>query len=461
VKSSSGKILPREQALYFILGTIMNQTDYRSMQATSARSSVLGAVKSVKSYNKSLVDYHKNPSKYKGEPRFPKYKGSYSMNRNDGRYIFAIGNFKVNKKTGTITVNGTYELDSVYIDDSLGEVKQIRIVPKPTMGMCVVEVVYENKTENTNNSHNVMGIDIGVNNLAAITITDISGNVIYSEIVDGKPLKSINQYFNKETAKTKSEYCGNGNFMWKKVKNKNGKVEDVKIALSGKKLKTLSRKRYNKIETYMHTMSKHVIDVAKTHHVGHIFVGHNDNWKQNCNMGCFGNQRFVCIPFNRFISMLEYKGNNAGIVVTQIKEDYTSKCSALDGEEICKHEKYMGIRRKGKRCKEFVTSDGILVNADINGSLNILRRGLDILTGEKNSKIKPNQTIFVPRRYNNTMTKEKNATQSFSAEIPENMYGKSEETKISLKSEATVDSHKDTKLPLEEHIGLDSECQLS
>ena len=108
-------------------------------------------------------------------------------------------------------------------------------------------------------------------------------------------------------------------------------------------------------------------------YISTLIVGYNKNWKQDVDLGLICNQKFVQIPFLKFVKQLEYKCAMKGIKVVRQEESYTSKCSFFDDEKICKHESY-----KGKRIERglFRTGSGKLVNADLNGSLNILKKYL-------------------------------------------------------------------------------------
>ncbi|MBQ9596324.1 MAG: IS200/IS605 family accessory protein TnpB-related protein, partial [Synergistaceae bacterium] len=133
------------------------------------------------------------------------------------------------------------------------------------------------------------------------------------------------------------------------------------------------------INDYLHKASRYIVNQLVSNDVTELIIGYNAGWKQDIKMGRKGhsrregNQRFQFIPFYKFISMLTYKCALAGIAVTTNEESYTSKCSFLDNEEICKHDKY-----KGKRIKRglFRASSGRLINADVNGALNILKKYL-------------------------------------------------------------------------------------
>lgn len=115
-------------------------------------------------------------------------------------------------------------------------------------------------------------------------------------------------------------------------------------------------------------------DLMAENKIGNCFIGHNDGWKQEVNIGKRNNQNFVSIPHSQLIWMMEYKAKEAGVNVETHNESHTSKCSFLDNEDICHHDEYIGKRKKRGL---FVSSDGRMLNADINGAANILRRGLD------------------------------------------------------------------------------------
>src|SRR5262249_12898730 len=134
---------------------------------------------------------------------------------------------------------------------------------------------------------------------------------------------------------------------------------------------TLTSKRNRQINNYLHLASRRIVDVLIEHHIGTLVIGKNDGWKQEINLGDRTNQNFVQIPHARFIEVLTYKAERVGIKVILTEESYTSKCSFLDNEPIGKHEVYMGKRvHRGL----FRASDGRKLNADVNGSYNIMRK---------------------------------------------------------------------------------------
>jgi len=210
----------------------------------------------------------------------------------------------------------------------------------------------------------VASLDLGVNNL--ITLVD---NLMGEEnrepiIINGRPIKSINQFYNKRRAFLQSELSVSG----QKTSKACPECEAYR-----RELIKITDWRNKKIDDYMHKTSRFVMNYCLEHKIGHIVIGKNDGWKQSINIGKRNNQNFVFIPFDKLIQQIQYKAKLIGIVVTTEEESYTSKCSALDLEEIGKHEDHAYA---GKRVKRglFKTALGILINADVNGALNILRK---------------------------------------------------------------------------------------
>ena len=139
------------------------------------------------------------------------------------------------------------------------------------------------------------------------------------------------------------------------------------------RIEILTRKRNNKISNFIHNTSKHLIDYCIQNNISNIVVGYNEGWKQQVNNGKRNNQNFVGIPFRAFINQVEYKAEQVGITLIKHEESYTSKCDALSLEDLKHKEKGQYF---GKRIKRgmFKSRTGEILNADINGSLNILRK---------------------------------------------------------------------------------------
>lgn len=333
----------------------LKDEDYFAMTKNHSASQVIIQVdRTMKSWFASLKAYKKDSSKFRGRPRIPSYKKKDELNC----LIYTYADAKL-QKDGTINISKKIKLP---IHTNLKNFQQIRLVPKT--GFIQVEIIY-NKEINDNrlDQTRAIGIDLGLNNLMAITSN--IGNI--SNLVNGRPLKSINQYYNKRKAHLTSL------------------LEKSKLK-SSKRLRRLEMKRTCKIKDYLHKTSRRIVELMEQNNIGTCFIGHNKGWKQEVEMGKKNNQNFVSIPYSLLINMLRYKLEEKGGVLVELNEAYTSKCSFLDNEEIRKHESY-----KGKRVKRglFLSGDGKALNADINGSLNILKRGMGFSFKVENEIFRP------------------------------------------------------------------------
>ena len=162
------------------------------------------------------------------------------------------------------------------------------------------------------------------------------------------------------------------NGMWHTTKT--GKT---KRAERSKREDLLTNKRNNRVKTFMHQASHKILDVVSGWGCNTIIIGHNDNWKKESNMGSVNNQKFVQVPFNQLVSMITYKAEAIGINVIMTEESYTSKASALHGDDLPTYNKTDGQEHlfNGMRVSRGLYKSGkALINADVNGSLNIIRK---------------------------------------------------------------------------------------
>ena len=150
-----------------------------------------------------------------------------------------------------------------------------------------------------------------------------------------------------------------------------GKYQDFNYNSS--KIANLSYKRNKRINDFLHKTSRYLVDFCVKHKIGTIVIGRNKEWKESIQLGRITNQNFVYIPFYKLFKMLEYKCKRIGIKLVQQEESYTSKCDSLSFEEVKRHDTYKGSRIKRGL---FLSSIGKVLNADINGALNILRKYL-------------------------------------------------------------------------------------
>ena len=295
--------------------------------------------KNWKSYFVAIKDWECNPDKYLGKPKLPKYL------RKDGRFLWIIPNNQLyyNYQKSTIYIRNRLLNDYDWKCRCLGRPIQVRFVPKNTC--FVMEIIYEIEVNNvTMVNGNIVSIDLGLNNLVTLT-SNIGKSPI---VINGKPLKSINQKYNKERARIQSELKKCNNMDW------------------SHRLDLLTFKRFCKIKNYMHNVSAYVIKWCIENHIDTLIVGKNNKWKQNKkNM-----QNFIFIPYDMLLKQLKYKCENIGIKYIEVNESYTSGTSYLDNELPIKE--YYNKERRVKR--GLFQAKNMLINADVNGSLQIMRK---------------------------------------------------------------------------------------
>nr|WP_293110491.1 transposase [Okeania sp. SIO2F4] len=217
--------------------------------------------------------------------------------------------------------------------------QQVRIIPK--LNYYVIEVVYESiEVKLDLYEYNVASVDLGVNNLATVT-SNKKGFQPF--IINGRPVKSINQFYNYKKGKLQSEL--------KKTKSSN-------------RIKRLSTKRNFKIDDYLHKTSRYIINHPIKNQIGVLVIGNNPNWKQDINLGRKNNQNFVQIPFFKLIEQLKYKAKLVGIKVIINEESYTSIASFLDWDDLPVYQKSVKHRFSGKRVKRglYKASNGVKYN---------------------------------------------------------------------------------------------------
>ena len=358
-----GKKVPPFKELYHLL---KNSDDYQRLPTKVAQLVIKQVSKVFKSYFAALREYKKNPQKFLGKPKLPKYKHK-EKGRNKVSYNYQAVSITWLKK-GFISPSGL----NLKIPTKLTKINELRIIPKGNGKYYVVEVVYEKEPEPINENGKFAAIDIGLNNLATVASNDPRFKPF---IICGKAIKSCNQQYNKRKARLQS-------FL---PKNK----------YTSRKLEALTLKRNNKMDYYIHTASRFIVNKLLERGVNHLVIGKNEAWKQQINLGKKTNQKFVSIPHSRLISQLQYKCELVGIEVTITEESYTSKCSFLNMEPIEKHDAYLGKRVKRGL---FKSSDGIQYNADLNGALNILRKvaGNSVFDGKLVRRLVVSPVRFTP-----------------------------------------------------------------
>jgi putative transposase len=333
---------------------------YKALPSKVAQQVLRLLEKNWKSFFEAVKAYKETPSKFKARPRLPTYK-----HKTQGRTVLvytmqAVSRGKRTLERRIIVPSG---LDiQVKTQQDPSRLAQVRIVPKH--GFYVVEVVYESeRTQTAVDPTMRAGIDIGMNNLAALT-SDKPGFV--PVIVNGRGIKATNQFYNKRKAQLQKRLGKTG---------------------TTPRMERMTNTRNRRIDHDLHTASRFIVALLVSEGIGTLAIGKNDGWKQEAHLGHRTNQHFVQISHARFIQMLTYKAEAVGIRVLLTEESYTSKASFLDRDPLPTWKSGQKSEQtfSGKRIKRglYRTKDGTLINADINGASNILRKVVPNAFGPK------------------------------------------------------------------------------
>lgn len=331
-----------------------NENYNSSLPKQSAQHVIKDACNSFKGWFRALKSYKRDPSKFIGKPKMPKYRKSGSV------YIVKLTNQDAvlykNKFGYEVKFPKTKHRLNFTNKAKDKKLKEVNI--KCEYGVYKITYLFEDKTGLAENKGNIVcGIDLGVNNIAAIQTSN--GD---SLLVKGKFIKSKNQWYNKKIAKNLSGQT----------------IGTTNKTISSKALNRLYRNRKLFMEDVMHKISKKIIEWCISKDVSTIVIGSNKFWKQNINIGKVNNQTFTQIPFSLLIGYIENKANKVGIKVIRTEESYTSKASFLDLDDIPVYDKSEANKHifSGKRISRgiYKSSNGFCFNADLNGAGNILRK---------------------------------------------------------------------------------------
>lgn len=316
-----------------------NQVDFRNLPSVVSQQVVAQVFSVTKSWMKSKKEYEKNPSKFLSRPKLPKYKRGKKQNM----VVFTASACRLKSDGYIHFVKNIISPIKTKIGDN--KLCQVRIIPQATC--YVVEVIYEKKEQDLNlNKDNVLSIDLGLNNIC----TCISNVGISPFIVNGKVIKSFNQWYNKKKARLMSLIGDKG---------------------TSRRINKMTCYRNCWISDKIHKISRYIIDICRSNNIGTIVIGQNRGWKQEINLGKRINQKFVEIPFSDLINKISYKAKLIGINLITHEESYTSKIDHMAFEPLKKQDAYLGKR---KRRGLFQSSIGKLINADINGAIGIGRK---------------------------------------------------------------------------------------
>ena len=334
---------------------LKNSENYKKLNSNMAQQILKEADESFKSFFSLLKLAKKGQYDFK-DIKLPKYLAK------DGFTTLVIGFVRL--KDGMLIIpysnsfRKTHEEIAIKLPPVLKckKIKEIRIIPKQYSRYFEIQYTYEvEEVQRELNKENGLGIDLGIDNLC----TCVTNNGA-SFLIDGRKLKSINQYYNKINAKLQS------------IKDKQ------KIKRTTLRQKKITRKRNNHIEDYFSKSAKIIINYCLNSDIGKIVLGYNEDFQRNSNIGSINNQNFVNIPYGKLRDKLIYLCKLYGIELKLQEESYTSKASFFDGDEIPIYDKENPQEYifSGKRIKRglYQTSVGKLINADCNGALNILRK---------------------------------------------------------------------------------------
>jgi putative transposase len=295
------------------------------------------------SFFSCIKKWKTNKELFRSKPNLPKY---LPKNGKFTALFYETAILKSTKKNPNTL--GLSSLKMRITIQTKNKIVEIQVIPTKT-NKYKINVIYNYDEEKLkSNNKQYCSVDLGLNNLMTITSNKAG---LQPVVVNGRPLKSINQYYNKK----KSEYqrC-----LPKEIN-------------SSKKIQKLTFKRNNKINDYIHKSTDYLVKFCLQNELNTLIVGYNELWKQEINIGKRNNQNFVNIPYYKLIQMLTYKCQKNGINFITHEESYTSKCSFIDNEDIKKHEVYLGKRIKRGLFKSY---NGTLINADVNGSYNIMKK---------------------------------------------------------------------------------------
>ena len=334
-----------------------NNPDYLSVPSHVNQQTMKDCYEAWKSYFKSVKDWTQHPEKYLGKPKLPKYKKNPLHTATFTNVVCKfkqIGNkvYLQFPKTKLLFDLG----NSVLETDKLAEVKI-----QPYYGRFLILVSIKEpdvefpKLEPTR----ICAIDLGVKNFAAITNNIGLPNLLFK----GKVLCYENHHYEKEMAHIKSKQTKGTTNGFKQTNASNA----------------LCRHRLNLIDNYMHKVAKRIINWCLSNQIDTIVIGSNKHWKQKSRMNRMNNQPFADIPFDKFKRIIQYQCVRNGLNCIFAEESYTSQASFLDDDDIPAYDKnnYQKYVFSGHRYqKKYVSKDGTVINADLNGSANTLRKAI-------------------------------------------------------------------------------------
>lgn len=335
---STGKYISK----FDMFTTCKDIEEYKCLPVRIARGVLRTLDANWKSFFSCIKKWRENKQLFKAKPNLPKYLPK------NGKFTALFYETAILKpKKGKI---GLSSLKLRIPVQTTGKIIEVQVIPTKT-NKFKINIIYDFKEQQLKKDNKqYCSVDLGLNNLMTITSNKAG---IKPVVVNGRPLKSVNQFYNKKKSNYQSTL-----------------PNDVKTS---KRIQKLTFKRDCKVNDYLHKSTDYLVKFCLQNELNTLVIGYNEQWKQGVNIGRVNNQNFVQIPYYKVIQQLTYKCEKHGINFKTNEESYTSKCSFLDNEEITKHEIY-----QGKRIKRglFQSANNTLINADVNGSYNILKKAV-------------------------------------------------------------------------------------
>ena len=351
---------------------VTEQADYRALPTQCSQWVMKGVFANWSSFFASMKEYRAHPDKYIGRPRIPGYTRA-----NAKEVVLTNQDCEIKERKYLKLPMTKQRLNIGKLGGTDGTLKQVRILPK--YGQYVIELVFACLAEAADvNKENVLAIDLGIDQLATI-VTNTGHRPI---CVKDKPIKAVNQYYNKLTA----HYTGI---------LRQGK-QPQEGAHTSKRLERLHLKRHLRIKDVFHKASHYIVRFAAEQEIGTIVIGYSPGWKMEPGMGRRNNQSFCHIPHQMLVSMIRYKAAALGIEVIFTEEAYTSKASFLDGDPLPKYEEGVARTFSGRRIhRGLYRSRNGSIHADVNAAVNIMRKVFPNATADGIAGLGGNQSVNV------------------------------------------------------------------
>lgn len=345
----------RESMLYHNLGYVQ-----------SAQQTLREVMTIWQAWFKALKAYKVNRAKFLGRPRIPKYL------HKSQRHTFYVTSQNAKVKNGYLVIP-RLNIKLKLASDDIQKIGRVAIKPLTNGYKIIVPYKRDKKIQYLSDNGKYIGIDPGVDNAFAC----VSNTGVRPLLINGRAIKSVNQYYNKRRAELKKLQAKHHQ-LEKIVNTKQGKK---RVYQETKNMRRITDWRNDKIRQFAHKASKRIVDYALNCGANTIVIGKNKSWKKSTDMGKKNNQNFIGIPHKIMIKMIKYKANLAGITVIQTNESYTSQTSALDHEKPCWNNGNNSRKKQGKspvnrRIKRglFKADNGTLINSDVNGALQIIKK---------------------------------------------------------------------------------------